>query len=193
VVTVDDSQVTNVTFVATDSIRYVELDMDLSAFETLDALEQALADTVADAMTQAASDGVGRALVVRAVLTGRSDLARAFNDPETSENLCTRICETFADARPFVWFAGIKCRAAPPVDLAERQQARDLAGQILSIAHEYLEGAADPADLLDTALSPLFSNRRAKKVLETPSDEDLRQMLDEARLLCLDLLERFEP
>ena len=88
---------------------------------------------------------------------------------------------------PFVWVERLEVDTRPPIDLDERRSGQDFVGDFLGLVDGYRE---DPkqVDSLRTHLEPLYLSQRAHPLLDAPTDQELREWLDAAEAMCLDLL-----
>ena len=122
-------------------------------------------------------------------VVGRGPLYKDLHADGAADDLLARIRESLAAADPLVWVQRIKLACRPKVDLKERANQGDLLAEVLTVAKSYSEGAADLSELKAGALDELWQNNRAKKVLAELDDDWIREILADAELLCLDLLE----
>ena len=77
---------------------------------------------------------------------------------------------------------------APAVDMAACLQRQDLLGEALRLAEGLGQQPEALAAFAEEELAPLFRHCPAG-MLDMPEGEDLHDLLDEARYLCLDMLE----
>lgn len=129
---------------------------------------------------------LAQALIVRLTLSGRSPLNRTLRAPDAAGDLRAHLNAELSGSGVFVRELRIRLRPVPDMDaLRERP---DLAGEVLreaarlSASPEALAGAAAEA------LAPFFSRPRLAKLTRSPEGGELTELLDEAALLCLDLL-----
>ena len=180
-----DGRVT-VEFVSLDVVRWSELQVTIDSLETVDALERAVVETVEEA--SAGADG--RALVCRVSILGHGPLHAGLRRSGSAEQLRERVRGHFSGEDPFVWVQHLAIESRPQVDLAERMGRQDLLSEVLATAKEYREGPSGPGPLYESALVELWGNSRvAKAQVERPTDAQVAAILQEAELLCFDLLE----
>ena len=123
-------------------------------------------------------------VAVRVILDGQSPLHAELADPAAAEELRLRAGRELAASR--VWIRDLAVALAPVLDIEAALSRPDLAGEVLRLAR-LLEGDR----LLQTAaqaLDPLFKRPRLRKDLAAPEGEELTALVNEAALLCLDLL-----
>ena len=135
---------------------------------------------------------VGRPLeghIVRLILSGRTPLHKLLREQEN--DLLLRLREKMTQeqnqnpGQPFVWLKDIELRTKPWQDLSLAAQREDLLGETL----RRLQSAAiapDSKALLAT-VQPLHSKVKEAE-LEPLEDEDWQNLLNQAALLCFELL-----
>lgn len=183
--------------------------VDIAGLETMDALFDTLVTTleglgdaagygvqplpgdaaqteIADLAPPEAPEGV----VVRVVLTGRGPLDAPLRHEGATADLLERLRDAVSPLTPFVWIKDIELSCRPAVNMEAQRSRPDLLG-------EALRGVRTLAALPDMttaagvreALAPLFDKPKLRKLLDEPDDAELRILLEEAELLCMDLLE----
>jgi hypothetical protein len=171
-------------FVTLDTLRWHDLEIDASDLESGPELVDFLTEQV-QATCEQATD---HEHIVRLTLTGRTAL---YHDLATSDLINVALeglRKQLAYHSPMVLIDALADSTAPPIDLQRRAGADDLAGQLLAVADEI---GADPARLmeLENTLQPLWRHATLKRVLETPTHEQLHNWLTQGAGLCVDLLE----
>lgn len=181
---VDDQGRLSPSFHPLDAVRWFHESVDASDLQTLDALDEALADHI-DLIRTAAQ---GRPAIGRLALTGRTELAADLLRPDRAADLERRVRDCAQAASPPVWVDKLHIACRTPLDLENRRRAGDLLGQLLSIAEE-VRRDDDPSRQLRPALDELFAHRRAGPALDPPDPAELLDLLEQAEHLCADLLE----
>lgn len=185
-VRVDEGGRVTVEFVPLDVVRWSGLQVKIDSLETIDALERAVVETVQEA---SAGSG-GRAVVCRVSIVGRGPLHAGLRRSGSAGQLLERVRERFSGEDPFVWVERLAIASRPEVDLAECMGRQDLLAEVLATAKEYRERPGGPDPLFESALAALWENSRvAKAQVERPTGDQVEAILQEAELLCLDLLE----
>ena len=171
-------------FLPLGPVQWQRLVIGLDAVEQLDAVE----DRLLEALTTAteAADASCTLMVVRLCLQGRTPLDSLLRRPETCRDLRERLHQ--ASLPLPVHIKDLSVETAPAVDMAACLQRQDLLGEALRLA-EGLERQPDAlAAFAEEELAPLFRHCPAG-MLAMPEGEELQRLLDEARSLCLDMLE----
>jgi hypothetical protein len=122
-------------------------------------------------------------------VTGRGPLYGDLRKAEAEPELLARVRERYSDTEPLVWVQRLRVACRPSVDLAKRAAQGDLLAEVLAVGQEYAAESAKLDELGAEVLGKLWDNARAKKGLESLDPEALRELVFEAQLLCLDLLE----
>ncbi len=185
VVKVQDDGTINLEFKELDIVRFALCKIDISELGDLDALEQALLQSVTELRKHAG----GRMLIVRINLFGNGYLYSKLQDRQDLDALLERQRDIFSDASPIVWIKDIVSSFAPPIDLEERARAQDLLGKILRLSEGLAKDERSLNQILDQALNPLFRNVRAREVLDEPDKEEILDMLKGAQKLLVRLFE----
>ena len=92
--------------------------------------------------------------------------------------------ETGMSLNPFVWVEQVGIRVGPEPDLAAMIKKQDFMGELLRYSRELLEGEGF-MESVKNDLSPLFDDPRARRFIERPGIEKLKELLEEAELECL--------
>ena len=184
VVRVDQGKRVELQFHALDSVRWIAPSVSISGVDSVDALQRALEEEALGGRDAAA----GRPVVCRLILEGRGALYEELARDGALTELCASLRENLATEEPFVWVERLESRCRPEMDLARRQEQGDLLGTALKVAAELLD-SDQLATQMAPALEDLFQHRRAGKALDELSATELRALVDEARWLCVELLE----
>lgn len=185
VVEVAGGQVQDVEFESLDRVRFERVEVDAEAGDVPALLELLQAEALA---RRAASDG--RGLVVRGVVTGRGGLHVDLARPKVLEGLLGELRAASAVLAPFVWWDAVRDETRAELDLAAIQLRDDFSAALLRRVEAVLAAPQQHAELLD-APGEALPEARLRRLLGEP-DEDVAGLLDEARALALDLLERSE-
>ena len=172
-------------FLPLDVIRWRQISVSIDDLDTLDALDLRLSETL-EALPAAAA---GRDIVCRVRIEGRGVLYKNLRVEGAGDDLLARVRESLASSDPRVWVQHIELDCRPEVDLEQRAQQGDLLAEVLSVAKEH-GASAEGLDRIKTgALDNLWQNNRVRKALAELDEEQIRRILTEAELLCLDLME----
>ncbi len=126
-------------------------------------------------------------VVLRLRLRGRGVLDATLRKPGAADTLLERLRETWAQERPFVWIKDMELACRPAHDLEALRRRSDLLGEALRVAAS-LRG--EPGmEAAQPALEALFGKARLRKAVEPPDAEEMAALLEEAELLCMDMLE----
>jgi hypothetical protein len=104
--------------------------------------------------------------------------------PQVVEDLTERLRETGLEAAPPVWVEQIQAQTSTPVDLDSRRKSADFLGEVLRL----VENSRQQPARLQEMISELYSDRRGRRFLETPAEEELLELLNEVESLCVDEL-----
>lgn len=165
-VEVSDRQVTSVTPVELDVLRWRRINVDCTEARmdgVPDRIRSALASTIG-------SEGAGRPLIVRLTLQGTSEIAGALKDRATE--LRDEVCAIATSISPDLWIEKVVSEVASPLVTAAAPEAGLDFAEIIDEAH------SDPELLeqLKAELEPFLVS--AKSSLGDAEDDDLRALAD---------------
>ena len=179
-VEVDASGSINLDFRATDTVRWEQLSIDISALET----EQDMLDAIDDGMQGLLDGAQGRSVVVRMTLNGRGELNQFLRQPGAVDDLLAGVNEQWAERLPFVWCERIQDETAAAVDRNALRSGEDFLAEVLRTADQIRQ---DPAALQD-GLAELYQHRRFRQHLAALTEAEMAVLLDEAEALAVNLL-----
>ena len=125
-----------------------------------------------------------RPAIVRVILRGRGHLHPILRRPQVVEDLTERLRETGLESTPPVWIERILVNTSTVIDLESRRQSADFLGEVLRV----IEACRLKPEQLYELVSELYENRRGRRFLETLTETDFLEVLDEVESLCLDEL-----
>jgi DNA repair exonuclease SbcCD nuclease subunit len=183
VVQAEDDRVVGVEFAALDSVRFVDVEADVSHFSDVSALRALLAGR-AEELQQVHR---GCALLLTAVLSGRRAPSLGLSRPDESEEVLDDLRRGAGGHTPFVWWSAIEDMTAPEVDPAPLVERDDLIGAVLRHAEDLIGDAPRRARFLDQCCEPLLQRWIAEL---DPADAEA--IVQEGRDLVFELLRRSE-
>ena len=184
VVEVGDDRSVHPQFHPVDVVRWEQIDLDISELRS----EQDLLDELPRRVAELLQAADGRSLVFRADLRGRGPLHASLRRGKLVEDLREQVNAAFESGDAFAWCERIADRTAPEIDRRARSEGADFVAELLRLSSA---AQADPGQLaeLEPELEPLYGNQRFRFLREeTPRDEDLIALLQEAEAIALDLL-----
>ncbi len=189
VVSVGDSGRVEQCFEPLDSLRWLGLELDLSALESPAALLEAAGRLIEAAV----AEHPGRQLCLRLGLTGRGPLHRELSRGVLRGELEGELRERWAGSSPLVWVERVEDCSRPAVDLERRKMGEDFLGALLREFDELKQGRPKEREELLAALQELFGKRQVQRQLGPVDEALLEELLERARLLLVDrFLEREE-
>ena len=180
-VTLQEDAPSDVRFVATDAIRFMESAVDLSSSTTMDAVVEEIVRHCQFLLDHAED----RSLVVRLTLEGRTDVHALLRKGGTLENLRDEVLQNFSDRRSGLWLE-FRLQTRGVYDIDALKQGKDFVADLIAL----YDSKADPESLAECreALKPLFRSWEGGYLLSETTDDELREILFQARNLTLDLL-----
>ncbi len=180
VVQVDGQGVVNARFEPVDAVRWLSSKLQINDLETEGNLIEALERTSDEIRYQAE----GRPAIARITLTGRGVLHPVLQRPQVVEDLIERLRQTGLESAPPVWVEQIQVQTNTPIDLDSRRKSADFLGEVLRL----IENSRRKPTRLQEMISELYNDRRGRRFLETPAEEELLELLSEVETKCVDEL-----
>ena len=171
-------------FVALDAVRWQRIHQDIARMETLDQLDEALADQVHACL----SASEGRPILARITLEGRGPLYPELRREHSTTELCERLRHAFAADDPFAWIESIELECRPEAELAQLRNGGDFLAEVLKEAQRLRENTEGLPAELEPVLKDILGNRDFGKWAAL-GEGNLARLLDGAELICLDLLQ----
>jgi hypothetical protein len=129
-------------------------------------------------------EAAGRPAIARITLAGRGALHPVLRKPQVVGDLTERLRETGLESAPPLWVEGIQVQTSTPIDLDSRRKSADFLGEVLRL----IEDSRQNPTGLQEMISELYHDRRGRRFLEIPAEEELIEMLGEVESMCLDEL-----
>ena len=180
VVQVDGQGTVNARFEPTDAVRWFSKNIQISDLETEADLIEALERTCDEIRHEAQ----GRPAIARITIAGRGLLHPVLRRPQVVGDLTERLRETGLESAPPLWIEGIQVQTNTPIDLDSRRNSADFLGEVLGLIES---SRRNPAGLKEM-ISELYHDRRVRRFLEIPGEEELVEILGEVESMCLDEL-----
>ena len=180
-VTLHEGAPPDIRFVATDTIRFMEDELDLSACATLDMVIQEMAQRCQTLGGQAD----GRHLVIRQTLTGRTPVHSLLQQGGTLESLRDEVIRSFLNPEIALWLE-FRLKTSGVYDIETLRQGQDFIADLISLYGLRTVPVALP-DCRE-ALKALFQNWEGGYLLEEFTHEELREILFQARDRTLDIM-----
>ncbi|MCU0958695.1 MAG: DNA repair exonuclease [Pirellulaceae bacterium] len=148
---VEHGELTDVTFVETDVVRWQVVEIN----PPLDGGRAELLAAVRRALSACHAAAAGRMVAVRVVLQGASAVHHDLVHEASRAEVLAEIRNLANDVSEDVWVEKIVLATRPPLDLDELLRGRDMLGELLRCAREL---AGDPARLIEL-VEPLSTLR----------------------------------
>jgi exonuclease SbcD len=180
-VTLTEGASPDIRFIATDTIRFVESAADLSTCATLDAVVEEIVRQCQTLLDQAE----GRSLVIRQALTGRTEVHTLLRKGGTLESLRDEVLQNFSDRRSGLWLE-FRLQTRGAYDIDALKQGKDFIADLIALYDSKTEPETLPQ--CRDALKALFRSWEGGYLLAELTDDELREILLQARNLTLDML-----
>ena len=184
-VEVDDHGAMSSEFVATDSVRWEQVELPIDGIEDDGALFSRLEALIDDCVTLAD----GRHLVYRVLLEGRGPVHEWLARSGSIEDLISQLNQVWANREPFALCGGVVNETRSRLDRAVLAKSRDFIGDFLALSDAASADETLVAEL-QQELAPLYGNARARRYLgnSLPASDDMRDLVAAAEDVALGLL-----
>ncbi len=181
-VTLNEGTDPDIQFVATDTIRFVEATLDLSPCVTPDSVVAEMAGQCQMLMEQAE----GRSLVVRQTLVGRTEVHTLLRKGGTLESLRDEALRGFSDGGAAGLWLEFRLQTRGAYDFDALKQGKDFIADLIAL----YDNKTTPGTLPECreSLKALFRSWEGGYLLSELTDDELREILFQARNLTLDML-----
>jgi DNA repair exonuclease SbcCD nuclease subunit len=184
VVDVEDDTIREVSFVAVDRVRSIDIEIEASSVADAASLEEHLWEQ-ARRLRETQGD---RGLLVEVALGGKGVLPSSCRDPAFRRALVERLRQRTAHDQPFLWWVAVHDRTPLSPTFDELQTSDDLTAALLRRRHALLQDTAARNAFLDRQFAPL---ERVWIAELEPSE--VEGLLREATELAVELLRRGGP
>ena len=184
VVKVSADRQVDMVFHEVDHVRWQEIEIDAGAFTSLSEVM----DAIWVAIEQVRNQVGGRPVIVRILLTGRSEISRPLGRSDRLSDMLEELQDALVAENPFIWIESIRNFTRTTIDVETRKRVGDLVGMILREAESMKE---DPEFIsrVEETLAPLLGNKRFRQYCRESFAPELSSLLDEAETLLLNRLE----
>jgi exonuclease SbcD len=183
-VRVDEEGGINTEFFPTDSVRWYSLNIQIDNLES----EQDLINSLNKTCEEISVNGSGRTSIVRIILEGNSPLAKMLTDTNIIKDLLEITRENGTLFSPQVWIEKIESRAKTPFDIPSLLKNSDFVGELLRLSKELSENDHFE-EIIEDDISMLFNDPKAHRFLKPPDLDRLKELLNDAVMICLAELE----
>ena len=180
-VTLDKNADPLIQFISTDTIRYVHGEVDLSGTISLDEVIHAVrskCEYFADQVKQ-------KEMFLNLSLKGRTQIHSELQRGDAIKELQGEIRTYFQGRTPSIW-VDIKLNTAGIYNIKSLREGKDFISDLI-VLFENMEKEESFLDLKQ-ALKPVFETWQGKKYFNDLSDKEIKNILSEAKSLCLDKL-----
>ena len=180
-VTLNEKTVPLIQFIPTDTVRYIQDEVDLTGTITLEEVIH----TVRSRCEYVAGLVKEKDVFIKLSLNGRTQVHSELQSGNAIKELQGEIRTYFQVRTPSIWLS-LKLNTAGIYDIESLREGKNFIADLINLfeAEEKGESFAD----LKKALKPVFETWQGKKYLNDLSDEEMKNILVQAKSLCLDKL-----
>jgi DNA repair exonuclease SbcCD nuclease subunit len=182
-VTLNQSAPPVIKFIATDVVRFVQDEVDLSGTISLEEVihvARAKCENFADQIKE-------REIYFNLLLTGRTQVHAELNRRTVLEDLQEEIGTYFKGRIPSIW-VNLKLNTLGVYDIGSLRQGKDFVADLINLFE--IKEKAESFSELEEFIKPMFENWQGKKYLKRLTNQEMKDALIQAKSLCLDKLLR---
>ena len=189
VVSVSSGKLSDVEFVPVDTVRWMQLQVDVGGMEGLDEFIAYASRRCADFMKYASAPSAGLALRITAVGRGSVHSLVARRGVAEVEESVRSALEQEAQAMGGVWWwlECIEDRTRAEVDRDSLRSCASLVSDLIAAADELHDDDAALENMMNSIM-PDMVNSQARAIISDMTSDDLRELVHEAEAMALDLL-----
>jgi len=180
-VTLNEDTAPLIQFIPTDTVRYIQGEVDLSGTITLEEVIHA----VRSRCEYFANQLKDRDMFLHLSLNGRTQVHSELQRGDAIKELQGEIRTYFQGRTPLVWLS-LKLNTADIYDIESLREGKDFIADLVNLFD--VEGKRESFEDLKEVLKPAFETWQGKKYLCDLSDEEIKGFLAQAKSLCLDKL-----
>jgi DNA repair protein SbcD/Mre11 len=170
-------------FIPVQQIRFEELEIDLTGHNNISVVEE----LIEDAKNKITASGGYISLILRIVLTGRTELHARLNRPGEAAQLVSMLNEGQLDRDIFTWTDNITLRTRPPVNIDKLREGSDFTAGIINNIEWYEEDHQLLSSVINRLIDELPVARVSREIDElTPAEKT--GILEKAKWMLLDSL-----
>lgn len=175
-------------FIETDTIRWMDMTMDISAYSQTEELISAVTKR-----RSGLKELTGRPNIIRLVCTGSGPLHAVLSSEDGRDFILQSLNDKEQFRYLFAWFVRLEDRTRTSIDLKERRELPDVTGNFLK-AYDALNDL--PVDKKKEELRTMAESQpefvKYKKLLHSLPDESLLRSFRKAELLGAEMLTKEE-
>ncbi len=185
VVEVDGDVISDVEFVAVDSVRFLHVDFDIEAIRDLAELRDALESR----LETCRDDHPGRGLIVRGTLTGRGPVFEDLKRAGVVDEILRELRDDAQGEDPVVWWESLRNDTEKTLDRERIRRRGDFSSELIRVTDDLRANREQLQVLLDEELS-LLDRRGCARWMEQLDSQQWEQLLDQAERYALHLLDQ---
>lgn len=186
VVDVRDGRVDKLTFRETDDVRWHVVEVDVTGVEEI----QHVLDRLLLSLERVAEESRDRCAVVRFHLTGVTKVHRQLKPAEQLLDMLEPYIEEFLQAERWLFVESVRVMTKPFISRETLLMERSFLSDYLQIAEDMKNSREQLTAVRDHVLNAVYGHREGRKHLGQLTEDEVRDLLDEAEDLAIRLFSR---
>jgi len=187
IVEINPGNTPQIKFIATQLIRFEEVEVDLTNEDKIDHL----ADGIDESKTTIDDYDENASYILRITLKGRTPLHSLLNKPGENEQVLDHLNRGQLNQINFSWIDEIKINTQPDKDIEQIKKGADFPAEVLKKFAEYEEKLEKLQSIIQSIDQELASTQVKRELLK-PSQQEQNKILERAKWMLLDQLIREE-
>jgi exonuclease SbcD len=180
-VEVDKFNHTTLSFQAIQDVIWIEKEIDFTNLTQLEEVLQLLEDT----REQLRSSTPGTPIILRLKAVGQTSLAEVLIQSEVQDTLIEHWHSKEGHRKDFIWLESFHFKGEPSYDRNELKGGQGIFSDIINLADSWRDNNEERDRIVEKVLGDLLKHQRAKKILEPFSEEEMKELIQQAENIVL--------
>lgn len=180
-VEVDQFNHTTLSFQAIQDVIWIEKEIDFTELTQLDEVLQLMEDT----REQLRTSTTGAPTILRLKAVGQTSLAEVLSQPDIKATIMEHWHSKEVYREDFIWLESFQFQGEPCYDRSELKEGQGIFMDVINLADSWRENKEERERIVEEVLGDLLKHQRAKKILESFSEEEMIELIQEAENIVL--------
>lgn len=186
-VEVDHFNHSKLSFQAIQDVIWVEREIDLTGFTQLDEVLRLMEDTREQLRGYVSGSPTitGSPTILRLKAVGQTSLAEVLIQPEIKDTLMEQWQSKEVHRKDFIWLESFQFIGEPSYDRSELKRGQGIFTDVVNLTDYWRDNQEGREKVIEEALGDLLKHHRAKKILEPFSEDEMKELIQEAEKIVL--------
>jgi exonuclease SbcD len=180
-VEVDQYNNTTLSFQAIQDVIWMERKIDLTELTQLEEVIQLMEDT-----REHLRSSIPRTpIILRLKAVGQTSLAEVLIQSDVQDTLIEHWHSKEGHRKDFIWLESFHFQGEPSYDRNELKEGQGIFTDIINLADSWRDDKEEKGGIVEEVLEDLLEHHRAKKMLEPFSEEEKKELIQQAENIVL--------